>query len=512
MLTSYRTSRYFILGLSIFMLALGSTAAIYRPAGSTIALNAAIVAANGTSADDIIDLGGFIYVYFEECTDVPNCPTAHGANALPSIKSAATAGKLSIINGTIQRNTGSDDDDDDDDPAGDHFRFFDVLAGADFTLFNVTLAYGLATTPPVMATAPGNPSDDGGAIYNLGGLKIQNSTIVNNIADDLGGAIFNGGTLDIQSSNISNNTALNVSAGYGGGGAIYNDVESTIDSIDNSTISGNSTPGFGGGINNHGVADNIFGSTISRNNCCIPVDGGECPDPPTGSGGGIYNDGDALVLNIINSTIANNQAFQGGGIFNNSNAGNLPKINVADGVYIYNSTISRNTANVGGGGIYNNNNSNTGGGPAAISFLISNIIANNTDTNEISIATPDIQNFDDGPSPSAVIITYSNNLVGNNFGVDAHIFPGDGHNDIAGTPVAVIDPRLDHLEYNGGFTATMALLPRSPAMNNGLNPLRLRYDQRGRPFDRVSCSRPDIGAYELKNCFSSEDEEICSEL
>lgn len=519
MLISYRSFQHYILGPSIVMLALGSTAAIYRPISNS-ALIVDIMAANSSPDDDIIDLGGQIFVINDACsvTNPMTCSDSHGLNAFPAIKSAIgspQAGKLSIINGTIQRNTG--DDDDGDDPDVDNFRFFDVLPGADFTLFNITLAYGFATTGGTLATASGSPhilaaGDNGGAIYNGGNLKLQNSTIIDNTANGDGGAIFNasGGILDIQSSNISDNTALNVTEDDGGGGAIYNEADAFIDSIDNSTISGNSTPGNGGGINNHGSADNIFGTTISRNNCCFPVDGGECPDPPTGLGGGIYNDGEATLLYVVNSTIANNSAYQGGGIFNNSNAGGDMLFLHPNGVFIYNTTISRNAAHGGGGGIYNNNNSNTGG-VAIIDFLISNIVAGNTDTSENSIATPDIQNFA-GPS-HADISNYSNNLVGNNNGVQDLIFPGDGHNDISGTPDAPIDPRLDGLEYNGGFTATMALLPRSQALNNGLNPLKLKYDQRGRPFHRVACSRPDIGAYELKNCFSvSIDESICPNI
>ena len=175
-------------------------------------------------------------------------------------------------------------------------------------------------------------------------------------------------------------------------------------------------------------------------------------------------------------------------------------------VQIYNSTIAKNKAKTGGGGIYNNNNSNN---PypavtfpvAVINFLVSTIVADNIDE---SLSAPDIQNFDDltsPPSPGAGIGVYNNNLIGNNLGVDGTIYTGDGNNDKAGTNSSPLDPLLDRLRRNGGFTQTMQLFPGSPAINAGANPLDFFYDQREAPFNRVVCGVADIGAYELDNCF-----------
>jgi hypothetical protein len=530
MVTNHILLRFIFLTISTMFFAQGSIAAIYRPAAgpSTLANNLLfdIIIANSTPDDDIIDLGGNIYVYNESCDQnataviptlaPPNiqdyCTTTDGLNAFPPIATASTGGKLSIINGTIQRMLPASLT-----PPYNYFRFFDVLSGADFTLFNITLEYGnVNDSSAVGGSGSGmGTTNSGGAIYNQGNLKLQNSALLGNTANDLGGAIYNSSsgdslsTLDIQRSSISNNIAMDASAGYGGGGGIYNDANSIIDSIDNSTISNNITLGYGAGINNQGAANNIFGSTISDNFCCIPVPGGICPEPPTGSGGGIYNDGGASLLYLSNSTIYGNTAYQGGGIYNNyatedlSNTKFIGKtLQIANGVYLYNNTITRNIANAGGGGIYNNNNSNVGG-PAIITDLFSNIVAGNIDTNEFSIATPDIQNFDDDGTTDAIITNWGNNLVGNNYGVDGHITLGDIQNDISGTPAAPLDPLLEHLKYNGGFTRTVALLPGSPAINNGLNPLSLLYDQRGKPFYRVVCGRPDIGSYELQDCLAN---------
>ncbi len=378
-----------------FFLADVSTAAIYRPVAGTdtLANNLLfdIILANSTTDDDIIDLGGQVFVYNISCdqnaTPViptltpPNvqdyCTTGDGLNAFPPIPASSSGGKLSIINGTIQRflPTGLPS-------ASNYFRFFDVLAGANFSLFNVTLEYGDINDSIAGGVGTGTGgTNSGGAIYNNGGLKLQNCALLGNTANDLGGAIYNvsGSTLDIQSSTFGNNAAMDASAGYGGGGGIFNATGAVIENLDNSTISRNTTLGYGAGINNQGGIYSIFSSTISHNFCCMPVAGGICPEPPTGSGGGIYNDGAATYLYLINSTVEGNTALAGGGIYNNSTSvsgmeTHLMATPPALGVYLYNNTIARNIANEGGGGIYNNNNSYIGSAAAVISQLYSNLI------------------------------------------------------------------------------------------------------------------------------------------
>jgi hypothetical protein len=59
-----------------------------------------------------------------------------------------------------------------------------------------------------------------------------------------------------------------------------------------------------------------------------------------------------------------------------------------------------------------------------------------------------------------------------------------------------VNPLLGPLADNGGPTRTHALLPGSPAINTGSNPLGLATDQRGTGFPRVSGAAADMGAYE----------------
>jgi len=351
------------------------------------------------------------------------------------------------------------------------FTILNITAGSNVKLDKVTIEEGYAT------------GGSGGGIYNLGHLELCQTTVASNKADESGGAIYNGttGHLTMDRSIIADSRAFDLSGGDGGGGGIFN--LGIIHAITHSTITGNVTSGFGAGINNQATIKKIFDSTISHNKDCITIKGsGECGPGknPTGAGGGIFNESNSEIEKIINSTIADNFALQGAGIFNN---GTFTSIS--------NTTIGRNIANLGGGGIYNN----TGG---TIVDLVSTIVAENKDTNSPAIASPDINNL-------GTIVAESYNLVGNNQGVP-QIVNGQ-NNDIVGRDAHILE-----LRDNGGFTYTMALDPRSPAINNGLNPYELEFDQRAFPYPRVVLGRPDIGAYEFEACRDSDLDLICDEF
>jgi hypothetical protein len=154
-----------------------------------------------------------------------------------------------------------------------------------------------------------------GGIENGGTLTVNYSSITYNQANDSGGGILNGGTLTLNYSSISGNTA-----GTAGGG-ILNDANGTAN-VNYSSISGNTAGTAGGGIYNAGFYNyqpfelgvvTVSDSTISDNQAHF--------------GGGIYNYG---TLTVDNSAIEYNKAFgiissgsyqsgDGGGIYNNSN-------------------------------------------------------------------------------------------------------------------------------------------------------------------------------------------------
>ncbi|GAB6180830.1 hypothetical protein JCM14036_21490 [Desulfotomaculum defluvii] len=169
------------------------------------------------------------------------------------------------------------------------------------SLFNNTASYGGAisndgTATLTVCTLSNNSAHLGGAIINHGTATVTNCTLSDNTASD-GGAICNYGTATVTNCTLSNNTAS-----YGG--AIFN--YGTV-TIINSTLSNNSTQDSGGAIYNgsyetlHGII-NISFSTIAENHAS--------------NGAGIYCDSNTSIT-IKNSIIANNLVpnFFGGGTF-----------------------------------------------------------------------------------------------------------------------------------------------------------------------------------------------------
>ena len=296
------------------------------------------------------------------------------------------------------------------------------------------------------STISGNSAyfNGGGITNNRGILNVSNTTFSGNSAGNGGGGIFNGkstygsgGTVNVSNSTISGNTANN-------GGGIYGD-----GSITDSTISSNSASISGGGIYGSG---NITNSTINGNTA--------------NNGGGIYGSG-----NITNSTITGNRASSVGGGIYNSNNGNE---NNPGTLTLLFSTVTQNEAANGGGvyGIFNVTIRNT-------------IIANNLLT-------------EDGINPDVfgTFISYGYNLIGDSTGSTGF---SEGLADIVGTSDSPIDPRLAPLDFYGGSTQTFALLRDSPAIDADPTVLLSdpTTDQRG--FPRVVNGRADLGAFEFSS-------------
>jgi hypothetical protein len=153
----------------------------------------------------------------------------------------------------------------------------------------------------------------GGGVVNEGSsstLTINKSTLSGNQSRNYGGGIFNGGTLTINNSTLSGNLARS-------GGGIYSLGPGTLVTINNSTLSGNGAT-FGGGILNGGTLA-VSNSTLSGN----------------GSGGIANGKGNATLQNSIVA---------------NSSGGNCSGTMTSDG---YNLS-SDNTCNFSGTGDLNN--------------------------------------------------------------------------------------------------------------------------------------------------------------
>ena len=286
-----------------------------------------------------------------------------------------------------------------------------------------------------------------------------------------------------------------VDGGYveGDGGAIRFNSSGTLqinDGVVQSSIAGSfSTAGRGGGI--FAVGDVVLnGSVVNSNRVAFPGASGD------GFGGGIYATGDIVILN---SSVAFNTAFNGGGVY--ADGGKLEITNstlsgnslageffgagvfsvVASPVTIRNSTIVDNgkqgSSVAEGGGL----------------FTLGNLTVENTIIagNEATLGADLI--FDDTRA-----VSFAYNLIGTNHStslIESQSADSDG-NLIGGTIGGAIDPRL--VQSSVGM-ATYGLLPDSPAIDAG-NPSfddpTIPNDQRGEEFPRVAGSAVDIGATE----------------
>ena len=171
---------------------------------------------------------------------------------------------------------------------------------------------------------PATTLDGGGTgivvTVDQGATAVLHSLTIQHGDGFIGGGIFNGGAVTLEDSTVSGNTAS------GDGGGIYNNVGTVT--LEDSTVSGNTASEEGGGINNNGGTVTLEDSTVSGNTAFL--------------GGGIANGG---AVTLKDSTVSGNTANdEGGGINNNSGT-----------VTLEDSTVSGNTAHFGvGGGISNN--------------------------------------------------------------------------------------------------------------------------------------------------------------
>ncbi|WP_031425036.1 choice-of-anchor Q domain-containing protein [Flavimarina sp. Hel_I_48] len=335
-------------------------------------------------------------------------------------------------------------------------------------------------------------SREGGAIWNITAtLNINETLFSSNYADDKGGALYNyGGTLNISNSRITQNTSFN---GLGLGGGIFNDYGGSL-SIFNSEVSNNGAVNGGGGITD----DSTFGQgSVNLNQVVIR---NNYANGQSGKGGGLYFIGNANAVLKSVEISDNNADNQGGGIWNGATtincttstiSGNftsgaeLEESNDGNGGAIYNfsgsifigaSTVVMNNADGNGGAMYN--------GSAATTTLKNTIVALNTAEEGNNLAG------------ETSFISADYNLIGED---DLNLFPAMS-NDLEGTSENPINPMINVLADNGGYTRTHALLEGSPSFNAG-NPIDTFPDQRG---EMVFAGRRDIGAFEAQTELSLE--------
>jgi CSLREA domain-containing protein len=377
-------------------------------------------------------------------------------------------------------------------------------------------------------------------------LKVVDVAIINGyLANDKGNVYYGGGVRSSGDVSLVRSTISNCQATNGGGFYSYN----SSFAFQDSTLCDNRAE-MGGGLQMQYGTGTIKNSLICRNHADLSGAGilidpnGSWPtlaisdtiisDNQAGAtGGGIYASALA-TLAIYHTTISNNQADQGGGI----GGGPVLALDITEttingnrasrsggglwvqsyGTKVTNSTISGNQAGEGGGGIYFFGNGNVGtlinatiaenvadgdgdgsgdgGGifqEAAVSgrtVVRNSIVASNYD------GSATLENQD--PDCAGVVLSAGYNLIGNNHGCES--FVNAERNDLVGSETNPLNPLLGPLQFNGGPTATHALLNGSPAIDSGSNIRCPPTDQRGmeRSRDREGDGTDicDMGSFE----------------
>ena len=212
--------------------------------------------------------------------------------------------------------------------------------------------YNIGTLSVIGSTFDGNNSAQGGAIIDnteaTGGMTITNSTFKNNTATVGTGAIgiFSGHGTTINNVQFKSNSA-------GEGGALFVGSEATANIINGSVFDSNTATTVGGAIstrsvdagNNVDAKLDIVGATFSGNSA--GTTGGAIDNNfynSVGHAGSVYVSGTTFGGT---GTGEGNSAANGGAIYNHKNAtqtGNM---------YITDTTFAGNSATANGGAIYN---------------------------------------------------------------------------------------------------------------------------------------------------------------
>jgi len=382
--------------------------------------------------------------------------------------------------------------------------------------------------------------ESGGGIYSKGALAVENGTIINNHARE-GGGVF-AAQATVTGSVISNNESQGEY--YGGGGGIR--AEALV--VENSIISGNQGGGGGGisaetaTISGSRIVDNaayepygavgggilaghltltgsvvagntafggddyggwgggvaaadgtISGSTISGNRAEDGWDSYNYFAPVPGRGGGVFA---AEVLTISNSTISDNDANEGGGLF------------IWGETLLAQSTVSGNNASTEFNDRYNETIGGEGGGILVSSYW-SSCGTLTTRGSLISGNTAAVQGrevfVDPGNECSATVVADAFNVFGRG-GNSGLIGFTPGATDVV--PSVGLSAILSPLADNGGSTQTHALPAGSPALDIAPNaqcaaaPVN-GVDQRGEPRGAngaggASANECDAGSFELQ--------------
>jgi hypothetical protein len=303
------------------------------------------------------------------------------------------------------------------------------------------------------------------------GVDISNSTISGNQSGAWGGGLYLGYTYSFV--NITNTTISDNTAAEGGGGAqlwgAHNEQSVTVTGT---TISGNHANGDGGGgWIQWGVAGptTFANSTVSGNTAA-------------GEGGGLYFY-DSAPLSVEMSTVTGNTSSETtGGIF----------LYTGDEIAAAGSSGGHHARSDAAAASEQRGSEDAARAPKA--HRSAGEVHAAASTAEADITGSIVWGNSGDDVGQEGFVTFSHDLLGT---IAAGITATD-----AGANITGVDPLLGPLQNNGGPTATHALLPGSPAKDVGPDPVPdfpgNEFDQRGPGFARVVDGRSDIGAFEVQ--------------
>jgi hypothetical protein len=389
-----------------------------------------------TSTADTDTAGTLRYV-LPRSNDITFDPALFGASGAPQVISLATA-LADILGDTTITGPGADllsIEQDASASAG-----FSLLRSANFTQSsNVSRSTG----PNIKILGLSLAKAKGGAILNNNGTMGLTQCVIsgNSNSSYYGGGIFNLGSLTLDRCTISGNTSA-----FGGAGIASLGPLSLLNcSIDHNSVTSGALDG--GGILQVTAPVSIVSSTISNNDAY--------------DGGGIYLLSDTATVTIINSTFSDNTASDKGS---------------AIGLLGSNLSLDSCTFFQNNGAITLQNDSTS---PATI--LVKNSIFSRSGTYDFLVGSGSTVTSGGFNLTSDSSDTYLNKT-------------GDQH---------VRDAMLGPLQDNGGLTPTHALLPGSLAIDHGNTALTT--DQRGlpRPVDDPNTvggngNQSDAGAFEVQ--------------
>lgn len=195
---------------------------------------------------------------------------------------------------------------------------------------------------------------NGGAINNLGEIRIYDTILEKNTAERNGGAIYNNGTITMENTTIQENCITHDNFFYNNrnsrnGGAICNNTKGKVTIIKSklleNTVFTSKDDAYdcnGGAISNFGKLS-IVNSTFEKNTTKVGnIDFQAKGKKNTSNGGAIDNSG---IMTISHSKFINNKSISGGAINNKgmiSILGSILSRNIVEGRYMVRSTENLN--------------------------------------------------------------------------------------------------------------------------------------------------------------------------